>query len=93
MRLSRIDDLTRREHYYLGDQDTCFYLGEYSARKGGAFGMTSVLETLRGRGGPWAKELAAGRAVRVAVNQQMGEAAVVLGDGDEVAFFPPVTGG
>ena len=43
MRLSRIDDLTRREHYYLGDQDTCFYLGEYSARKGGAFGMTSVL--------------------------------------------------
>ncbi len=55
--------------------------------------VATLLETLRGRGGPWAKELAAGRAVRVAVNQQMGEAAVVLGDGDEVAFFPPVTGG
>jgi predicted amidophosphoribosyltransferase len=43
MRLSRIDEMTRREHYYLGDQDVCFYLGEYAAGKGGAHGMTSVL--------------------------------------------------
>lgn len=30
---------------------------------------------------------------KVAVNHQMVEVDKVLGDGDEVAFFPPVTGG
>ena len=48
---------------------------------------------LRGRGGAWASELAAGRAVRVAVNQEMTDIAAALRDGDEVALFPPVTGG
>jgi molybdopterin synthase sulfur carrier subunit len=55
--------------------------------------VATLLDTLRGRGGPWARELAAGRAVRVAVNQEMGGSGASLGDGDEVAFFPPVTGG
>ena len=31
--------------------------------------------------------------IRVAVNQSYSEANSVLRDGDEVAFFPPVTGG
>ncbi|MDE2335301.1 MAG: molybdopterin converting factor subunit 1 [Rhodospirillales bacterium] len=31
--------------------------------------------------------------VRVAVNQAMADAATALAPGDEVAFFPPVTGG
>ena len=43
MRLSRIDELTRREHYYLGDQDLCYYFGEYSGRGGQAFGTMSAL--------------------------------------------------
>jgi hypothetical protein len=43
MRLSRIDEMTRREHYYLGDQDVCFYLGEFAAGRHGAHGLTSVL--------------------------------------------------
>jgi molybdopterin synthase sulfur carrier subunit len=29
----------------------------------------------------------------VAVNQEMASRSTVLNDGDEVAFFPPVTGG
>lgn len=41
MRLLRIDELTRREHYYLGDEDTCYYFGEYSARRGSAHGIAS----------------------------------------------------
>jgi molybdopterin synthase sulfur carrier subunit len=31
--------------------------------------------------------------VRIAVNQAMAGPATVLGPGDEIAFFPPVTGG
>ncbi len=31
--------------------------------------------------------------LRVAVNQEMADAETAVRDGDEVAFFPPVTGG
>lgn len=58
-----------------------------------ASSVATLLDALRGRGGPWAAELAAGRAVRVAVNQEMTDPAATLRDGDEVALFPPVTGG
>jgi molybdopterin synthase sulfur carrier subunit len=37
--------------------------------------------------------LAAGRAVRMAMNQLMCEEDAALTPGCEVAFFPPVTGG
>jgi len=33
------------------------------------------------------------RGVRVAVNQALAAESAPLSDGDEVAFFPPVTGG
>jgi molybdopterin synthase sulfur carrier subunit len=45
------------------------------------------------RGGVWAEVLAEGRALRMAYNQQMTEAATSIAEGAEVAFFPPVTGG
>ncbi len=45
------------------------------------------------RGGAWRSALAENRAVRVAVNQDMAKAATPVKAGDEVAFFPPVTGG
>jgi molybdopterin synthase sulfur carrier subunit len=48
---------------------------------------------LRKRGGDWEVELATGRAFRVAVNQDMADATTAVRDGDEVAIFPPVTGG
>lgn len=37
--------------------------------------------------------LAAGRAVRIALNQLMCEESAEIFEGAEVAFFPPVTGG
>ena len=49
--------------------------------------------TLRARGGAWAAELAPGRAVRVAVNHAMARDDAPVRAGDEVALFPPVTGG
>lgn len=45
------------------------------------------------RGGAWATELAAERAVRVAVNHDLASADTPIRPGDEVALFPPVTGG
>jgi molybdopterin synthase sulfur carrier subunit len=45
------------------------------------------------RGGAWQQALADMKVVRVAVNQDMAAAAAPLNPGDEVAFFPPVTGG
>ena len=40
-----------------------------------------------------AQALAVGRAVRCAVNQVMAADDVLVPEGAEVAFFPPVTGG
>ncbi len=48
---------------------------------------------LAARGGGFGRELAAGRAVRVAVNHELATPATALRAGDEVAIFPPVTGG
>jgi predicted amidophosphoribosyltransferase len=43
VKLSRIDALTRREHYFLGDQDLCYYFGEYTGRNGRPFSLIGAL--------------------------------------------------
>jgi len=45
------------------------------------------------RGDVWGQALAPSTPVRAAVNQSMAVGDTALADGDEVAFFPPVTGG
>jgi sulfur-carrier protein len=45
------------------------------------------------RGGAWQQALGDMKVVRVAVNHDMAAANAPLNPGDEVAFFPPVTGG
>lgn len=45
------------------------------------------------RGNPSAECLGPGKAVRMAINQVMGDDATLLQPTAEVAFFPPVTGG
>lgn len=42
-RLSKIDDLTRPDHSYLEPNDVCYFMGEYTARKGYAFSATNNL--------------------------------------------------
>ena len=42
-RLTKIDDLTRPDHFYLTPGDDCYFLGEYTARKGFAFSATNQL--------------------------------------------------
>ena len=48
---------------------------------------------LRSRGGAWSEALADGKLLRTAVNRDMAPPAAAIKAGDEVAFFPPVTGG
>ncbi len=55
--------------------------------------VSTLTAWLRSRGAPWEQELAPGKPVRIAVNQDMAAADTPVSDGDEVAFFPPVTGG
>jgi molybdopterin synthase sulfur carrier subunit len=50
-------------------------------------------DRLAARGGAWAEAFAAGRPVLAAVNQDMAGPAQQIADGDEIGFFPPVTGG
>lgn len=48
---------------------------------------------LRARGDHWATELGVGKAVRVAVDLDMANVDTPVSGGQEIAFFPPVTGG
>lgn len=59
----------------------------------GPLTVGEVRTLLIARGGNWEYALAQGRALRMAHNQVMCDADTVTGEGDEVAFFPPVTGG
>lgn len=55
--------------------------------------VASLIAHLRARGQHFADALAPSKNWRVAVNQEMATPQTKLADGDEVAFFPPVTGG
>jgi molybdopterin synthase sulfur carrier subunit len=55
--------------------------------------VAQLREELVARGAPWSEALASDRALRCAINQQMCAPGAAVQDGDEVAFFPPVTGG
>ena len=55
--------------------------------------LAGLRNHLRRRGGAWAETLADGKLLRMAVNQDMVPATAAIKAGDEVAFFPPVTGG
>ena len=55
--------------------------------------LGALRDELIALGGAYADSLARGKAVRLALNQIMCHETAVLGEGAEVAFFPPVTGG
>ncbi len=55
--------------------------------------VAALLDWLQGRGGNYTEALRDLSVVRVAVNQDYVGRDHPLQDGDEVALFPPVTGG
>ncbi len=48
---------------------------------------------LGSRGGRWSEVFDGGQTVMMALNQEAAKRDAAIEDGDEVAFFPPVTGG
>ena len=65
---------------------------ESLALPAGVATVGALREHLAARGEPW-MALATTKNLRSAVNQQMVGPDAPVGQGDEVAFFPPVTGG
>jgi molybdopterin synthase sulfur carrier subunit len=55
--------------------------------------LAGVREHLKSRGGDYERVFAGKALVRMAVNQEMAQPGATVKAGDEVAFFPPVTGG
>ena len=66
--------------------------GESLELPAGVANVGGLRDLLAARGEPWAA-LATTKNLRVAVNQQMVGFEAPVKAGDEVAFFPPVTGG
>ena len=59
----------------------------------GVSDVGELVEWLRGRGPEFSTALQDVSALRVAVNQQFASFETKIADGDEVALFPPMTGG
>ena len=67
--------------------------GEALDAPAGVATVAALRQLLMARGESWQQALSEKRVLRVAVNQDMAGPETPLRDGDEVAFFPPVTGG
>ena len=74
-----------RERTGTGEED--FSLPE------GVATVCALVDTLRRRSAGYDAAFATPRLVRVAVNQVFATPETLVSPGDEVAFFPPVTGG
>ena len=79
--------------YFAGLREAVGLAREQVALPAGTPTVSSLVDALRSRDGRWPDAFAPGKAWRVAVNQEMAGLATPLKPGDEVAFFPPVTGG
>ncbi len=59
----------------------------------GADTVQTILQQLVARGGVWAELFDCEAGVLAAVNQEMASRDTAVFEGDELALFPPVTGG
>ena len=88
-RLTAIDDLTRRDHWYLREGDVCHFIGEYTARKGSAYSATNTLildfkMSVLNNGLPVWRHKEAAIATAAAVLRQSMHPSVL----DQVVFVP-----
>ena len=67
--------------------------GESLARPASVVTVDQLRAHLQNRGGIWAEAFAPDERLLHAVNQELVRPETEIGDEDEVAFFPPVTGG
>jgi len=57
------------------------------------FTVATLITLLSSRGEAWSREFGKSGNLRAAINYDVALESSVIRDGDEVAFFPPVTGG
>lgn len=55
--------------------------------------VAALIDWLKAKGGGYAKAFEDSSALRVAVNQEIAPLDTAISDADEVALFPPMTGG
>ena len=55
--------------------------------------VSDLVSWLRSRGEPFDSTFGSSTRILVAINQEMGEPTNDIANEDEIAFFPPVTGG
>jgi len=79
--------------YFAGLRESLGVSREQLALPSGNATVSALVDQLRARDNRWTEAFAPGRQWRVAVNQQMASLATPVRPGDEIAFFPPVTGG
>lgn len=78
-RFTEIDELTRPDHYWLTDDDRCYFLGEYTARKGYSYSQTNQLilnfkKSLDRQGTPeWQYKQSAIRQAAASFRRALGE--------------------
>ncbi|NEX21475.1 molybdopterin converting factor subunit 1 [Thiorhodococcus mannitoliphagus] len=79
--------------YFARLRDTLGIDAEEISLPAGLQTVGDLLATLRCRGDLWSTTLDETTTVMAAVNQSIVRLDTPISDGDEVAFFPPVTGG
>ena len=79
-----------RIQYFAGLREALGVGGEKVEPPAGITTVGDLRDWLAGQG---REALASAKNLRCAVNQQMAGFGVPIRSGDEVAFFPPVTGG
>ena len=55
--------------------------------------IAELKQQLAARGDAWQEQFARNTSLRAALNQTLAPETAMVQPGDEVAFFPPVTGG
>lgn len=79
--------------YFASLRDRLESSGEELALTKNIRDIASLKAVLAQRDEKWAEIFAGNEPVLAAVNQEMSPPDAVIEDGDEVGFFPPVTGG
>jgi len=79
--------------YFARLKESLNYSEEEIAIPAGVSTVAHLMSHLAQRGDAWASLFAGKQVVRAAINHELVSNSTVIKDGDEVAFFPPVTGG
>lgn len=78
--------------FFAGLRESVGTSSETLALPSGVATVAALRDHLAARGDKWAA-LTSAKNLRAAVNQDMVPLTTPIKDGDEIAFFPPVTGG